>query len=191
VRKPGTVGVDVGLNTLAFLSTGESVCGPKPHKHLLKRLRMLNKSLARKVKGSKNWYKAKAKIAKLHARIVNIRRDALHKLTSMLTTRFGLIGIEDLNISGMVKNKHLARSVMDASWGELFRQLEYKAQATGSLVVKVDRFFPSSKLCMNCGQLHDMPLNKRVFKCDCNGVAIDRDLHAAQNIERFAVGSTV
>jgi putative transposase len=90
-----------------------------------------------------------------------------------------------------VKNHRPARSILDMGWFELFRQLEYKALASGSLVIKADRFFPNMKLCMNCGQLHDMPLNKRTFKCDCGCEEMDRDLHSAQNLEANAVSFTV
>lgn len=109
----GAVGVDLGVSSLATLSTGESIPGPKPHKALLGRLRRLSRSLSRKAKGSANRRKAKAKLAKLHARIANIRSDALHKLTSDLTRRFHTIGIENLSVRGMVRNRHLARSIAD------------------------------------------------------------------------------
>jgi putative transposase len=124
----GTVGVDLGLSALATLSTGESpIAGPKPHKALLERLRRLSRSLSRKQKGSANRCKAKAKLAKLHARIAAIRADALHKLTTDITRRFHTIGIEDLNVRGMAKNRCLARSMQDMGWFEFRRQLVYKA----------------------------------------------------------------
>lgn len=191
VRKPSAVGIDMGIDTLATLSTGEKFYSPKPLKHLLKRLRMLNKSLARKKRGSKNWYKAKQKLARLHYRISCIRNDALHKLTIMLVTRFGTIAVEDLNVAGMIKNKRLARAISDMGWYEFVRQLQYKLEETGGQLLKVDRFFPSTRLCRNCGTLHDMPLSKRIFSCDCGISPVDRDFHAAQNIIWNAVGSTV
>lgn len=187
-RKPSAVGVDVGIKTLAFLSNNEVFVGPKPHKALLNRLRRLNKSLARKVKGSNNWKKAKVKLSRLHARIANIRKDSLHKLSSYLCSKFGTIGIEDLNIKGMVKNHKLSRSILDMGWYEFFRQLDYKAVASGSIVVKADRFFPSTKMCSQCGCIQDMPLHKRTYTCDC-GLTINRDLNAAINLMNFTAGS--
>ena len=168
------VGVDLGLNKLAVLSTGEAFENPRTTQRFERRLRRLNKSLARKKKGGENWKKAKQILSLLHFRIRNIRQDSLHKLTSYLANCYSDVCIEDLNASGMVRNKRLAKSVSDAAFREFRRQLEYKAIQ----VHVVDRFFPSSKLCMECGQVHEMPLSKRIFKCSCNGLAIDRDLHA-------------
>ena len=174
------VGVDLGIDKLAVLSNGRIFENPKTTKKYEKRLRRLNKSLARKKKGSNNREKAKKKLGLLHSRIRNVRKDVLHKLTSYLADNYSDICIEDLNTSGMAKNRRLAKSVQDASFSEIRRQLVYKSIR----VHVVGRFFPSTKLCMSCGQLHDMPLNKRTFQCSCNGVSIDRDLHAAQNILR-------
>lgn len=150
----GTVGVDLGVSALATLSTGETIPGPKPHKALLGRLRRLSRSLSRKQKGSANRKKVKSKLAKLHARIAAIRSDALHQLTTNLTRRFHTIGIEDLNVRGMVKNRHLARSVADMGFFEFRRQLEYKAAMRGGQIVVADRFYPSSKTCSDCGHRH-------------------------------------
>lgn len=186
----GTVGVDLGVKTLAVFSSGEAVEGPKPHKILLKRLRRLNQSLSRKVKGSANWRKAKTKLAKLHKRIADIRTDAAHKLTTRLATGFDAIAIEDLNVEGMVKNRCLARSVMDGGFSEIRRQIEYKAKMTGSNVVVVARWFPSSRACSSCGQIHDMPLSVRRMVCGC-GNDIDRDLNAARNLAKYAASSAV
>ena len=186
----GAVGVDLGVKTLAVLSTGEAVEGPKPHKTLLQRLRRLNQSLSRKVKGSANWRKAKTKLARLHKRVADIRTDAAHKLTTRLATEFDAVAIEDLNVKGMVKNRCLARSVMDGGFFELRRQIEYKAKMTGSNVVVVNRWFPSSKACSSCGQIHDMPLSARRMVCGC-GNNIDRDLNAARNLAKYAASSAV
>ena len=186
----GSVGVDLGITTLATLSTGEEIVGPKAYSKRLKQLRRLSKSLSRKQKGSSNWVKAKTKLARLHFKIASIRKDSTHKLTNKLVTNYSLIGIEDLNISGMVKNRCLSRPIQDMGWGEFKRQLLYKAEMTGSKVVIVDRFFPSTKTCSSCGQLHEMPLDKRTLICDC-GLIMKRDLNASINLRDKAVSSTV
>jgi len=191
VRKDyGSVGVDLGVKTLAVMSTGEVVPGTKSHKVNLKRLKRLNQSLSRKKIGSANRAKAKTKLGNLHKRIADIRKNDLHKLTHKLSTEFDIIGIENLNVKGMVANGKLARAVSDQGFFEFRRQLEYKALMTGSNVVVADRFYPSTKTCCECGQIHDMPLKKRVMDCDCGNV-IDRDLNAAKNLEKLAVSSTV
>ena len=188
----GAVGVDLGVSALATLSTGELIPGPKPHKALLGRLRRLSRSLSRKAKGSANRLKAKAKLAKLHARIANIRSDALHKLTTDLTRRFHTIGIENLNVRGMMRNRHLARSIADMGFFEFRRQLEYKAAMRGGQVVVADRWFPSSKTCSACGAVQqDMPLSVRQWICPDCGSCHDRDLNAARNLATYAVSSTV
>ena len=188
----GVVGVDLGVSALATLSTGEIITGPKPHKALLTRLQRLSRSLSRKQKGSANRRKAKAKLARLHARIANIRQDALHKLTTDLTRRFHTIVIEDLNVRGMMRNRHLARSIADMGFFEFRRQLEYKAAMRGGQVVVADRWFPSSKTCSACGSVQkEMPLSVRQWTCPDCGAYHDRDLNAAKNLATYAVSSTV
>ena len=190
----GTVGVDLGVSALATLSTGEKVAGAKPHRALLSRLQRLSRSLSRKVKGSANRHKAKQKLARLHARIANIRQDGLHQLTTDLTHRFDTIGIEDLNVSGMVKNRHLSRAISDMGFFEFRRQLEYKAGMRGSVVVVADRFFASSKTCSasGCGHKVDkLPLSVREWTCPVCGVVHDRDVNAAKNLQEYAVSYTV
>ena len=190
----GTVGVDLGVSALATLSTGEKVVGAKPHKALLSRLKRLSRSLSRKVKGSANRHKAKQKLAKLHARIANIRKDSLHKLTTDLTRRFHTIGIEDLNVSGMMKNHHLSRAISDMGFFEFRRQLEYKAGMRGAVVVVADRFFASSKTCSTpgCGHKVDkLPLSVREWTCPGCGAVHDRDVNAAKNLQEYTVSSTV
>ena len=188
----GAVGVDLGVAALATLSTGETIIGPKPHKALLNRLRRLSRSLSRKQKGSCNRQKAKAKLARFHARIANIRQDALHKLTTDLTRRFHTIGIEDLNVRGMVKNRYLARSIADMGFFEFRRQLQYKAAKCGGQVVVADRFFASSKTCSACGHKLDvLPLSVREWTCPVCGINHDRDVNAAVNLRNLAVSSTV
>ena len=188
----GVVGVDLGVSALATLSTGETITGPKPHKALLTRLQRLSRSLSRKQKGSANRKKAKAQLARLHARIANIRQDALHKLTTDLTRRFHTIGIEGLNVRGMMANRHLARSIADMGFFEFRRQLEYKAAMRGGQVVIADRWFPSSKICSCCGhKQEELPLSVRRWSCSICGVEHDRDLNAAINLKNYAVSSTV
>jgi len=145
------VGVDLGVKTLVTLSNGEAVEGPKALRKLLWKLRRNSRSLSRKKKGSSNRGKARMRLARLHARIKNIRVDVLHKLTTYLTRNFSLIGIEDLNVKGMIKNRVLARVIADMGFYEFRRQLQYKALRTGSRVVTVSRWFPSSKICSVCG----------------------------------------
>lgn len=188
----GAVGVDLGVAALATLSTGESVPGPKAHTALLKRLRRLSRSLSRKQKGSANREKARRKLARLHARIANIRADAMHKFTSDLTRRFHTIGIEDLNVSGMMSNRHLARSIADMSFQEFRRQLDYKAEMRGGRVVVADRWFPSSKTCSGCGARNErLSLSVRQWTCSGCGERHDRDVNAAINLKHYAVSSTV
>jgi putative transposase len=184
----GAVGVDLGVSALATLSTGEKFPGPKPYKALLDRLRRLSRSLSRKKKGSANRKKARVRLAKLHARIANIRTDALHKLTTDITRRFHTIGIEDLNVRGMMKNRHLARSIMDTGFFEFRRQLEYKAAMRGGQVVVADRFFASSKICSACGhKLEDLSLSVREWTCPNCGSVHDRDVNAAKNILAYGL----
>jgi putative transposase len=188
----GAVGVDLGVSTLATLSTGEVVAGTKPHKALLSRLQRLSRSLSRKVKGSANRQKTKAKLGKLHARIANIRKDTLHQFTTDLTRRFSLIGIEDLNVSGMVKNRHLSRAISDMGFFECRRQLEYKAAMRGGVVVIADRFFASSKTCSACAEkIEKLPLSVRRWDCPCCGASHDRDVNAAINLANYAASYTV
>jgi len=188
----GVVGVDLGVSALATLSTGEVIPGPKAHTALLDRLRRLSRSLSRKQKGSANRKKARARLAELHARIANIRADAMHKLTTDLTRRFHTIGIEDLNVRGMAKNRHLARSIMDMSFFEFRRQLEYKAAMRGGQVVVADRFFASSKTCSACGhKLDDLPLSVREWACPDCGSIHDRDVNAARNLLAYGLAALI
>jgi len=186
----GTVGIDLGIKEFATLSTGEIIPALKPHRAAHQRLVRLSRSLSRKQKGSSNRAKAKTKLAKLHQRIGNIRTNALHKLTTKLATEFDTIAIEDLSVSGMLRNRHLARSIADAGFSEFRRQLEYKAVMTGAHVHVVDRFFPSSKTCHSCGTIHPMKLSDRIMVCDCGNI-MDRDLNAAMNLKNNAASSAV
>lgn len=188
----GVAGVDLGVSALATVSTGEKYEGPKAHKRLLNRLRRLSRGLSRKEKGSHNRSKARKRIARIHARIANIRNDALHKLTSDITRRFHMIGIEDLNVKGMMRNRRLSRSVADMGFFEFRRQLEYKADMRGGMVVIADRWFASSKTCHKCGyKLESLTLSVRNWTCPLCGQVHDRDVNAAINLRNYAVSSTV
>jgi putative transposase len=187
------VGVDLGIKALATLSDdAPPVESPKALRRNLKKLKRLSRSLSRKVKGSANRRKAKVKIARLHARIANVRGDALHKLTTDLVRRFDIIGIEDLNVRGMMANGHLARAVADVGMSEFGRQLTYKAAMTGASIVVADRWFPSSKTCADCGHVHaGLTLSDREWVCEECGVIHDRDRNAAINLMKFAASSAV
>mgnify|MGYP001562057163 CR=1 FL=1 len=181
-----TIGVDLGIKTLATCSNGEIFENPKHLKRKEKTLRIRQKSLSRKRKGSANRKKAARKLARLHYRIANARKDYLHKITSKIISENQTIVLEDLNLSGMVKNHKLAKSISDVGMGEFRRQLEYKAKWYGRQVVVVDRYFPSSKTCSSCGTIkEDLKLSERVYKCDC-GLQIDRDMNAAINLANTA-----
>lgn len=187
----GAVGVDLGVKAMATLSTGETISGPKAHKALLGRLRRLSRGLSRKAKGSNNRCKAKTKLSRLHARIAAIRSDSLHKFTTSLTRRFHTIGIEDLNVRGMIKKRHLARSVADMGFFEFRRQLEYKAEMRSGMVVIADRWFASSKTCSICGhKLHELSLALREWVCPACGILHNRDVNAAINLKNMAVSFT-
>ncbi|MTW20200.1 RNA-guided endonuclease InsQ/TnpB family protein, partial [Allochromatium palmeri] len=166
------------------LSTGEVIPANPALKKNLKRLQRRQRTLSRKVKGSRRRAKAKLKVARLHQRIRNQRQAVLHELSDHLTRTYQVITIEDLNVTGMTKNRRLARAVSDAGFGELRRQIEYKAQWRGVTVIIADRWFPSSKTCHACGQTHDMPLSQRTLVCDC-GHVMDRDLNAAKNLDQY------
>ena len=182
------VGVDLGVKDLAVLSTGEKIEAPRVLRAHEKRLRMLNKELARRTKGGKNREKTKAKLARLHERISNVRKDTTHKLTARLVRDFGLIGVEDLNIAGMKRGLRLAKSVSDAAMGEVLRQLGYKSVLAGSEVVKADRWFPSTKTCSGCGVVVEkLPLSVRDWSCSACGVVHDRDINAAINLRTVAL----
>jgi len=179
----GQVGIDVGINSLVTLSTGEKVANPKTLNKYQKKLRRAQKSLNRKQKGSRNRQKARRKVARIHQQISDTRKDHLHKLTTRLVRENQTIAVEDLSVKNMVKNHKLARAISDAAWGEFVRQLEYKCQWYGRTLVKVDRWFPSSKGCSECGNIIDkLPLSIREWDCPECGAHHDRDINAALNI---------
>ena len=179
----GTVGVDLGVKHLATLSDGTVIPNPRALDARLKALRKAQQALSRKTKGSARREKAKERVARLHARVTDMRMDAINKATTMIARTYSTVCIEDLNVAGMVKNHRLARSVSDASLGEFRRQLEYKTARTGTVLRVVDRWYPSSKTCSNCGTVKaKLSLSERVYRCDVCGLSIDRDLNAAINL---------
>jgi len=186
--RPHAVGIDVGLNRLATLSTGEEYENQAFLKTALGKLRQANKRLHRRVKGSKNREKARRQVARLHYQITCMRDDVLYKLTTQLATCYGIIGIEDLNIKGLLKNRRLSRSFSDAALGKLLTLLTSKVQQRGGQAILVGRFFPSSKTCHGCGwKWETMGLSDRIFICQnptcaSYGFSQDRDHNAALNI---------
>jgi putative transposase len=182
-----TVGIDLGITAFATLSNGEKVLAPKVD---MTRVKKAQRSLARKTKGSANYRKAKVKLARAHARVANTRTDFLHKLSRRLVDENQVIVVEDLAVKNMVKNRCLARSISEQGWSEFTRQLAYKSEWAGRLFVKVDRWFPSSKTCSDCGHVVDkLPLNIRSWECPSCHACHDRDHNAAKNI--LAAGKAV
>lgn len=176
------VGIDAGITSLVTLSTGEKVANPRHERRDRARLAKAQRELSRKAKGSANREKARIKVARIHARITDRRRDHLHKLSTRLVRENQAIVIEDLTVRNLLKNGKLARAISDAAWTELRSILEYKCAWYGRELVVIDRWFPSSKLCGACGTVAArMPLNVREWTCDC-GVVHDRDVNAAKNI---------
>lgn len=186
------VGVDVGLDHLLTLSTGEKVANPRHEQRDRTRLAKAQRQLARTAKGDgANRRKAREKVAKVYARIADRRRDHLHKLTTRLVRENQTIVIEDLTVRNMVQNSRLARAISDAAWADFRSMLEYKAHWYGREVIAVDRWFPSSKLCSACGTLRDkLPLNVRTWTCDC-GTTHDRDVNAAKNLKAAGLAVSV
>ncbi|MBO3463658.1 transposase [Aetokthonos hydrillicola Thurmond2011] len=182
-----TVGVDLGVKNLATLSTGEVIEGAKSYRKYEAKLSRLQWLHRHKIIGSANWKKAQLQIARLHRKIANIRKDTLHKLTTLLAHNHSTVVIEDLNVSGMMANRKLAKAISDMGFYEFRRQLTYKCELYGSQLVVVDRWFPSSKTCSNCGTKKEtLSLSERVFDCEHCNFNIDRDLNAAINLKNYS-----
>ncbi len=184
------VGIDVGLNRLATLSDGRRYENQRPLRHLLKKLRRLNKELARRTKGGKNWQKTKSKLGRLHYRIACLRADLLHKLTTEVAKTSGLVAVEDLHVKGLIQNRCLSRSFSDAALGTLVDLLESKVPRAGGALIKVGRFYPSSQLCHQCGSRRaDLTLDERTYVCanPVCGYVGDRDENASHNILQEAL----
>lgn len=196
VNQPrAAVGIDLGIKTLAVVSTGEVIANPKHLETAERKLRLASRTVSRRQgpepragrQPSKRWLRANAKRSKVHYRVANLRENAMHHLTRRLSTEFGTVVIEDLNIAGMAKSKRLAKKIYDASWGMFARQMRYKTGWAGSELIVADRFLPSSKTCSACGVVKaKLPLAFRVFRCEHCASVVDRDLNAALNLAKLA-----
>ncbi|MFD1662363.1 RNA-guided endonuclease InsQ/TnpB family protein [Streptomyces caeni] len=183
------VGIDAGITSLVTLSTGEKVANPKHERRDRARPARAQRELSRKAKGSANREKARRKVARVHARIADRRRDFLHTLSTRLVRENQTVVIEDITVRNLLKNGRLARAISDAAWAALRMMLEYRCAWYGGELVVIDRWFPSSKLCGACGTVREkLPLNVRAWTCDC-GAVHDRDVNAAKNI--LAAGPAV
>lgn len=179
----GEVGIDLGLKDLAVLSTGEAIANPRHLAKRQKRLAREQRRLARKLKGSRNRAKAKRRVGRAHAAVRHARHDFLHKLSTRLIRENQTVCVESLSVTGMLRTKRHSRAIADAGWGELVRQLAYKAVWYGRRLVRVDRFYPSTKTCSACGTTgHALSLADRVWTCPDCGTLHDRDRNAARNI---------
>ena len=177
------VGIDAGLTSVVTLSTGEKITNPRHERRDRARLALAQRRLSRKTKGSENRAKARVKVARVHARITDRRRDYLHKLSTRLVRDNQTVVIEDLNVAGMLRNHSLARAISGAAWSDLRGMLEYKCDWYGRDLIVADRWFPSSKTCSDCGhQIGALPLSIREWVCPACGVRHDRDINAARNI---------
>ncbi len=183
-------GIDLGITDLVVTSDGEKIGNPRSLEADLRKLRRAQRRLSRKEQGSNRWRKQKRRLARIHARIADRRRDFLHKLSTRLIRENQTVCLEDLNVAGMMRNRHLARHIGGAGWRAFARQLEYKAERYGRTVVRIGRFEPTSKRCSKCKhEVKELPLSVRVWTCERCGTRHDRDVNAALNI--LAVGQAV
>ena len=191
VRGLPTVGIDVGINSLATVSDGRVFENPRPFRRLQRKLARLQRSLSRSVFLSENWHKKKAKVTRLHYRIACMREDAHHKASSAIVQGVSAIGIETLHVTGMMKNRKIAKALQDSALGGFLSKLASKAEALGVKVVRADTFYASSKLCSACGHKKEtLTLSERQYHCESCGVSLDRDVNAALNLRNVAAGLT-
>jgi IS605 OrfB family transposase len=195
VQPDAVVGVDVGINRLAVLSTGETIVNPRHLAGASRRLRRSCRRMSRRQgpdrrtgqKASNRWKRAVARVGHTHARIANLRRDGLHKLTTRLAAEFGTVVVEQLNVAGMLRNRRLAKAISDCGFGVIRQQLTYKTEWNGGRLVMADRWFPSSKTCSGCGAVKaKLTLSERTYTCITCGIVLDRDLNAARNLAALA-----
>lgn len=187
----GAVGIDLGLKTLAVDNFGYETETLKALAGNLDKIRRKSRSLSRKVKGSKRWQKAKAALNKIHFRVASVRNDYSHKATTGIAQKYAVIGVENLNVAGMMKNSRLSKALADASMSEFVRQLEYKAKKFGGQLVKIDRYFASSQICSKCCFKNELVKNLSVREWTCPMCASthQRDKNAAENIRRKAISN--
>ena len=181
------VGIDFGLKEFAVTSDGEVITTPRLYRKKAKKLARLQRQHSKKQKNSKNRAKARKKLRKLYHKIQCQRHDFTHKASSLITKNHRLIGVEDLNIKGMMRNRSLAKSIQDQGWAQFVSQLIYKSQSNGGATIKINRWLPNSKTCSSCGQTQSMPLSVRTYECNSCGMIADRDHNAAINIRRWAI----
>ena len=187
ISEETSVGIDLGIKDYAILSDGTKYTNPKYYEKNRLKLKVLQHKFARAVNGSKRHEVMRLKIARQYRKIVNMRMDFLHKLTTELVRKYDTICLENLNVEGMMKNHNLAMAIQSASWGEFVRQLKYKAEWKGKNVIFVGRFEPSSKTCSKCGYVKcDLKLSDREWTCPVCSKHHDRDINAAVNIKKFA-----
>lgn len=179
------VGIDLGLKDFAITSDGECFDTPKFFRKQQKRMAWLQRRAARKKKGSEKRAKAQRRVAKLHARIRHQRENYTHQASSAITKQYLIVGVENLNIKGMVKNKRLSKAIADQGWRQFTDQLAYKSRWNGGATVRIDRWAPSTKTCSCCGHKQPMPLELRIFECENCGESLNRDLNAAINIRQW------
>lgn len=180
-------GVDVGIKAMATASDGTVFANPNALKRDLKKVKRLQRAVSRKVKGSANRKKAVRRLARAHYHVANVRKNALHQVTTTLTKTKSVLGVETLNVGGLLKNHKLARAIADVGLSEFRRQLDYKGEWYGCQVIAAPMFYPSSKTCSHCGHIKaELSLKERVFRCEACGFEGDRDLNAAHNLERWA-----
>ena len=186
-----TIGIDVGISTLAALDNGTKYENPRPLKRYERKLAREQRKLSRKVFLSQNWYKQKRIVERIHYQIACIRKDAHHKATTDIVLSASKIGIETLSVTNLLKHKKLARALSDSGLGGFLEKLKTKAESLGIPIVEADRFFASSKTCSNCGHKKDaLTLSDRGYYCSKCGMSIDRDVNAAINLKHVAVGDT-
>ena len=190
INQQDIVGIDLGLKEFAVTSDGEIIATPKLYRKRARKLARLQRQHSKKQKASANREKARKKLKKLHYKIRCQRSDFTHKASSRITKDYKIIGVEDLNIAGMMQNRSLAKSIQDQGWAQFVGQLEYKSRHNGGVTVKINRWLPSSKTCSSCGQTQSVPLSVRTYECSSCGMTMDRDHNAAINIRRWTIEET-